>query len=284
MAYTRLAVHAPAIAAAARPGQFIAFAVGGAASGLLLRRSFSIARIGPAGTVEAVVAPVGEGTRWLTSRTAGERVDVIGPLGRPFPLPRPDESGVGPRALLVGGGYGSAPLYSLAAALHERGCHVTIALGAATEDRLYGVLEARRIADECVIATEDGSLGVTGRVTAAFDPRLDAYDVVYGCGPMAMLEAIANLAKAAGIPSYIAVEEAMACGIGVCMTCVLPVRPRRGAGATGGTPVRMIRACTDGPVFPGDAIAFELIGKPPPPAVPPPSSPSPAEPSLRATS
>jgi len=187
--------------------------------------------------------------------------------------------------LLVGGGYGSAPLYPLATALRERGCHLTIALGAATEDRLYGVLEGRRVADECVIATEDGTLGVTGRVTAAFDPRLDAYDVVYACGPMPMLEAIATLAKAAGLPSYIAVEEAMACGVGVCMTCVLPVRPKRGASGAG-TTVRMIRACTDGPVFPGDAIAFDLIGKPLPPTTPPPSAPpvsAPARP-LRATS
>ena len=269
-AYTRLAVHAPAIAATARPGQFVAFAVGGPASGLVLRRSFSIARIGPAGTIEVVVAPVGPGTRWLTARVAGDRVDVVGPLGRPFPLPVPDDAGVGPRALLVGGGYGAAPLFALAGKLRERGCHLTMALGAASEDKLYGTLEARRIADQCTFATEDGSAGVTGRVTAAFDWQLSDIDVVYACGPMAMLEAVVILAKSAGVPSYIAVEEAMACGVGVCMTCVLPVRPRRGgAGSSGagGTPVRMVRACTEGPVFPGDAVQFDLIGQPPPGSV-----------------
>ncbi len=272
--YTRLAVHAPAIAAAARPGQFVAFAVGGPASGLLLRRAFSIARIGPAGTIEVVVAAVGAGTRWLTARVAGDRVDIVGPLGRPFPLPVAAEPGSGPRALLVGGGYGAAPLFALAAALRKRGCHISMALGAASEDRLYGTLEARRIADSCVFATDDGSCGVHGRVTSAFDAALEEIDIVYACGPMPMLAAVAGLARAASVPSYVAVEEAMACGIGVCMTCVLPVRPRRGAnGSNGtaggdgsGTPIRMVRACTEGPVFPGDAVQFDLIGQPLPAA------------------
>jgi dihydroorotate dehydrogenase electron transfer subunit len=263
-AYTRIAVHAPPIVDIARPGQFVAFAVGGPASGLLLRRAFSIARVGPAGTIEVVVAPVGPGTRWLTQRVAGDRVDIVGPLGRPFPLPVAAERGHGPRALLVGGGYGAAPLFALAGALRERGCDITMALGAATEDKLYGVPEARRIADRATFATEDGSVGAAGRVTAAFDPLLSDVDVVYACGPMPMLAAVARLAGAAGVPSYIAVEEAMACGVGVCMTCVLPVRPR---GKAGSSSVRMVRACTDGPVFPGDAVQFDLIGKPLP-AVP----------------
>ncbi len=258
-AYTRLAIHAPAIAEHARPGQFVAFAVGGAASGLLLRRSFSIARVGPAGTVEVVVAPVGDGTRWLTGRVAGDRVDIVGPLGRPFPLPvKPENGRAGARTLLVGGGYGSAPLFALAAALRDRGCSVTMALGAATADRLYGTLEARRVSDECTIATDDGSAGVRGLVTAAFDPTLAHIDVVYACGPMPMLQAVAGLAKSAGIPSYIAVEEAMACGIGVCMTCVLPVRPR----GADDSQVKMIRSCTEGPVFAGELVQFDLIGKP----------------------
>ena len=271
-AYTRIAVHAPPIVDAARPGQFVAFAVGGPASGLLLRRAFSIARIGPAGTIEVVVAPVGPGTRWLTQRVAGDRVDIVGPLGRPFPLPVPAERGQGPRALLVGGGYGAAPLFALAGALHSRGCDVTMALGAASADKLYGVPEARRISDRVAFATEDGSVGVTGRVTAAFDPLLTNIDVVYACGPMAMLAAISRLAASAAIPSYIAVEEAMACGIGVCMTCVLPVKPRGTPGSAG---IRMVRACTDGPVFRGDAVQFDLIGKPPPAAGASPASPVP---------
>ncbi len=269
--YTRLAVHAPPIAEQARPGQFVAFAVGGPASGLLLRRSFSIARVGPAGTVEVVIAPVGPGTRWLTARVAGDRVDIVGPLGRPFPLPVAAPAGEGPRALLVGGGYGSAPLFALAGALRERGCHISMALGAATEDKLYGTLEGRRVSDEFTFATDDGSAGTPGRVTAAFDTSLASVDVVYACGPMPMLRAVAKLAAVAGIPSYIAVEEAMACGIGVCMTCVLPVAPRSAPGDSDRGPVRMVRACTEGPVFPGDAVQFDLIGEVLPPAASPPT-------------
>jgi dihydroorotate dehydrogenase electron transfer subunit len=132
-------------------------------------------------------------------------------------------------------------------------------LGAATSDRLFGKLEAKRISSLIAVTTEDGSDGDTGRVTDALPALLGraGSEVVYACGPMPMLAAVADIAAQAGIPSQVAFEESMACGIGVCMTCVLPV-----VGDDGRT--RMVRACLEGPVFRGDRVRFDAVGSVPP--------------------
>ncbi len=260
-AYHHLTLLAPGIPEATRPGHFVAVAVGGQSTGMLLRRAFSIHKVtegGPnGGTVEIVVAAHGPGTRWLTERRRGDKVDVIGPLGRPFTLPREPVA-----CVLVAGGYGAAPLFALSEQLRARGCRVDMVLGAASEDRLYGVLEAKRTSASVTVTTDDGSAGIRGRVT---DPlpeiiRASGADVVYACGPMAMLAAVASVAAAQGAHSQCAVEEAMACGIGVCMTCVLPVR-----GADGVT--RMVRSCTEGPVFRGGDVRWADVGTVPPDAL-----------------
>jgi dihydroorotate dehydrogenase electron transfer subunit len=247
-AYTELTFAAPEIADRAEPGQFVAFAIGGATSALLLRRSIALASAGD-GVVTVVVAPHGPGSTWLAGLQVGERVDVIGPLGRPFPLPDP-----GTPALLVGGGYGAAALVGLAARLRDAGSTVAAVTGAASADRLCSVDELDAVADPVAVTTDDGSAGRAGRVTVAVDELIGDAGVVYACGPMAMLRAVAEAATAAGIPSYVAVEESMACGIGVCMTCVLPV-----IGDDGRT--RFSRSCTEGPIFGGDRVRFGDVGR-----------------------
>jgi dihydroorotate dehydrogenase electron transfer subunit len=161
--------------------------------------------------------------------------------------------------VLVGGGYGSAPLVFLAEHLRARGCRVDIVLGASTEEKLFGVLEAKRIASTVTITTDDGSLGESGLVTDPLRGVIEraASDVVYACGPMGMLAAVADVAAEAGVHSQCAVEESMACGIGVCMTCVLPV-----IGDDGIT--RMLRSCVEGPVFRGDRVRWQDVGTIPP--------------------
>jgi dihydroorotate dehydrogenase electron transfer subunit len=133
-AYHHLTFVAPAVAELARPGQFVAMAVGGDTSANLLRRCFSIHKVSPSGahggTVDVVVAARGPGTRWLTDLGTHSEVSIIGPLGRGFPVPTDPVA-----CVLVGGGYGSAPLFWLAEVLRERGCHVEMVLGAATQDR-----------------------------------------------------------------------------------------------------------------------------------------------------
>ncbi len=246
-AYVELRLAAPEIAERAQPGQFVAFAVGGETSGLLLRRSIAISTAVD-GVVTVVVSAAGPGSTWLTQRRPGDVLDVVGPLGRPFPAPP-----AGARALLVGGGYGAAALVGLALQLVAGGHEVAVVAGAAGVDRLCSVRELTELAGTVAITTDDGSAGRQGRVTAATAELLSGVGVVYACGPMPMLKAVAGQATAAGVPSYVAVEESMACGIGVCMTCVLPVIGEDGL-------TRLSRSCTDGPVFGGDRVRFDDVG------------------------
>ena len=249
-----LTLTAPGIAELTRPGHFVALAVGGAESSMLLRRAFSIYSVQSrgvyGGTLEIVFATHGKGTEWLAKLHRHDQVDIVGPLGRPFALPKEPVS-----CVLVAGGYGSAPMFSLADALRARGCRVDVVLGASTEGKLFGVLDAKRIAATLTITTDDGSLGEKGRVTDVLGSVMDRTnaEVVYACGPMAMLSSVAAVAAERGAYSQCAVEEAMACGIGVCMTCVLPV-----IGDDGVT--RMLRSCVDGPVFRGDRVRWDEVG------------------------
>ena len=252
-AYHHLTFVAPGLAELARPGQFVALAVGGATSANLLRRCFSIHKVSPSGTyggtVDVVISAVGAGTEWLSTLRAHDEVDIVGPLGRPFPLPTEPVA-----CVLVGGGYGSAPLFWLAEALRERGCHVEMVLGAATESKLFGVLEARRYADGVTVTTDDGSTGTKGWVSDVLPAviRRTSAAVVYGCGPMGMLKSITDVATAEGAVAQVAVEESMACGVGVCMTCVMPVTGKDGA-------TRMVRSCVEGPVFRGDRVRWDAF-------------------------
>jgi dihydroorotate dehydrogenase electron transfer subunit len=251
-AYYAMTVVAPPIAARFKPGQFLAVAVGGPQSSMLLRRAFSIHDVRPdhGGTVEFIFAAHGPGTRWLAERRSRDVLDVTGPLGRPFPVPRDPAA-----CLLVGGGYGSAPLFALAAKLRDRRCTVDFLLGAASGDRVFGALTARRTGRTATITTEDGSLGGRGLVTDMLGQVIQQArtDVIYACGPMPMLRQVTLLARRWDLPVLAAVEEAMACGIGVCMTCVLPV-----IGSDGIT--RMVRSCVDGPVFRGEQIRWDDVG------------------------
>lgn len=266
-AYHRLTFVAPGVAELASPGQFVALAVGGDTSANLLRRCFSIHKVSSTptvtasgtkgGTVDVVVAARGAGTRWLTDLRAdcADQVSLIGPLGCGFPLPETPVA-----CVLVGGGYGSAPLLWLAAELRKRSCRVEMVLGAATQDRLFGVAEARsarrasQVTDGVTVTTDDGSVGVKGRVSDVLSDVLagSGAQVVYGCGPMQMLKSITDIATAHGAIAHVAVEESMACGIGVCMTCVMPVT--RSDGLT-----RMARSCVEGPVFRGDRIRWDAF-------------------------
>jgi dihydroorotate dehydrogenase electron transfer subunit len=253
-AYHVLSLTAGNIPELTRPGQFVALAVGGDDGAMLLRRAFSIHKVASrgvyGGTVDIVFAVNGKGTKWLSERHRHDAVGIVGPLGRPFALPRQPVS-----CVLVAGGYGSAPMFMLADHLRARGCRVDVVLGASTEDKLFGVLDAKRIAASLTLTTDDGSVGERGQVTDVRPDvlrRTDA-DVVYACGPMPMLAAVSAVATEHGAHAQCAVEESMACGVGICMTCVLPV-----IGDDGVT--RMVRSCTDGPVFRGDRVRWDDVG------------------------
>ena len=253
-AYHSLTFVAPDMAERANPGQFVSLAVQG--NGTLLRRPFSIyavSRHGPwAGTIEIVFDAVGPGTEWMSTLVKHDIVDMVGPLGRAFPIP---QQPVG--CLLVGGGYGAAPLLYLAQRLQQENLRVDMILGAATQERLFAAIEAKRLATSALFTTDDGTFGTQGRVTDVMDRVLDTGNVgaVYACGPMPMLQAVATVAKRRRVAVQVAVEEAMACGIGVCMTCVVPYK-KDGQ-------VVNVRSCVEGAVLNGRKIAWDHVGPQP---------------------
>jgi dihydroorotate dehydrogenase electron transfer subunit len=247
-AYHALTLLAPRIAGQARPGQFVHLLAGEDRS-FPLRRPFSIHRV-DGGTVEVVFDVVGAGTRALARLRPHDVVDVLGPLGRPF-TPPPAPTG----CLLVGGGYGTAPLFFLATELRVRRCRVHFVLGAATAGRLLDPMEAERLGHGLTVTTDDGSAGHRGLVTDPLGGLLatTGAERVYACGPMPMLAAVSRLAGAAGVPCQVAIEEQMACGTGICFSCVVPLGPGK---------TRMARSCLEGPVFEGTAIAWAELGYP----------------------
>ena len=233
-----------------RPGNFVAISVGGSQSALILRRAFAIYRAidkGPmGGSIELVIAPHGEGSKWLCSRIVGDFVDLIGPLGTAFGIPTTNAN-----TMLIGGGYGSAPLFALAELLKNRGCRVDMVLGASTASKIYAPLEGKRSVSSLTLTTDDGTTGIHGQISEAI-PRLIrefGTEVIYSCGPMGMLAAIAKIADEFDLAHQCAVEEAMACGIGVCMTCVVPIKHEDG--------IKMVRTCIDGPVMDGAEIIWD---------------------------
>ena len=253
--YHQILISVGELVSQCKPGNFVAISVGGPNSRMVLRRAFAISRTTTSpqygGAIELIVAPFGSGSSWLCGLAEGEQIDITLPLGTAFGIPTTSVN-----ALLVGGGYGSAPLFGLAEVLKERGCRVDMLLGASTGSKIYAPLEGKRSVNSLRIFTEDGSMGETGRITAPIAQLVSELkiDVVYSCGPMAMLKAISEILSGGDVVHQCAVEEAMACGIGICMTCVLPVKDETGK-------INNLRSCIDGPVMDGAAIEWDLVGK-----------------------
>jgi len=254
-AYHQIIIGVGPHVASVRPGNFIAIRVGGEDSRMVLRRAFAISRVSEStsfgGTLELIIAPHGSGSRWLCAQQEGIELDVVLPLGKAFGIPTHPVN-----ALLVGGGYGSAPLFGLAEVLRERGCRVDMLLGASTGHKIYAPMEGKRAVSSLKIYTEDGSMGEMGRVTSPISELIGegSVDVIYSCGPMGMLEAISRLVEGSDVVHQCAVEESMACGIGICMTCVLPVRKGDGS-------IVNLRSCIDGPVMDGADVCWDQVGR-----------------------
>ena len=253
--YHQLIINIGDLAQLCKPGNFVAISVGGETSGMVLRRAFAISRVSTSttfgGTMELIVAPHGQGSRWLCALLEGATLNLVVPLGTAFGIPTEPV-----QVLLVGGGYGSAPLFGLAEVLNARGCRVDMLLGASTAGKIYAPMEGKRAVNSLRIYTEDGSMGQMGRVTDPIASLINDMDiaVIYSCGPMAMLSAINAITSQSDVIHQCAVEESMACGIGICMTCVLPVADETGA-------VSMLRSCIDGPVMDGAYVQWDKVGQ-----------------------
>lgn len=224
------------------PGQFFHVRVG---EGLdhVLRRPISLSEAVADRRFALVYRVVGAGTRWLAGRRPGSALDVLGPLGRGFPL-HPGDG----RVLVIGGGVGVPPLIQLAREVRRRGVEVTAVVGF-REARDVMLVDELAALGPVRLLTEDGSAGMPGRVTDALEEDLlRGADRFYACGPSPMLQAVQG--KLSGhLPGYLSLEERMGCGIGVCMGCVHLLR------RADGSPVYR-RVCADGPVFPAEEVAF----------------------------
>jgi len=252
--YHQIILNIGDLAAVCKPGNFVAISVGGDTSRMVLRRAFAISRVATnatfGGTMELIVAPHGQGSKWLCAQQEGELIDIVAPLGTAFGIPTEPVP-----VLLVGGGYGSAPLFGLAEVLNARGCRVDMLLGASTASKIYAPMEGKRAVNSMRIFTEDGSMGQQGRVTDPIPEIINDLKiaVIYSCGPMPMLSAITKISDQYEVVHQCAVEESMACGIGICMTCVLPVAQADGT-------ISNLRSCIDGPVMDGSLVQWDQVG------------------------
>lgn len=230
-----------------QPGQFLNFAVSSTGSyDPLLRRPFSLHRRFANGDCSIVYRVVGRGTGALARLQPGDTVDVLGPLGRGFTHIEGSK-----RPVLVGGGVGVPPVLFWAQQGLAEYTEVKALLGFGTASLAFGQSEFEELGIEAQVATVDGTLGHKGFVTELLEPLLTAGEVdgVYACGPKPMLAAVASLTEAAGIPAQFAFEEVMGCGVGVCLSCVIPIRTADG--------VVYQRVCREGPVFSADEVSFD---------------------------
>jgi len=254
-----LRLQAPRCAAAALPGQFAHVTV---ASRLPLRRPISIMRVDPdQGWVELLYKAVGEGTRLLAKRSPGELLNIMGPIGQSFTVTQA-------RPLLIGGGVGMPPMIFLAESLRNSGRQPFVILGSevpfpfqpAPSRIMIPGLGANVIASmplledwdiPCRLASQQDFPGThQGYVTDLARQWLDTLDDsglaetgLYACGPHPMLEAVVQVARDYGLPVQVSLEEYMACGVGGCAGCTVPVETAEG--------LKMKRVCVDGPVFDG---------------------------------
>ncbi|MEW6744360.1 MAG: dihydroorotate dehydrogenase electron transfer subunit [Planctomycetota bacterium] len=198
---------------------------------------------------------LGRGTRLLAAAARGDRIHIIGPLGKGFPAPADDG-----RIILVAGGVGIPPLYLRAAELMaqdpQRGARSVLLFGAADRGRLYLREEIESLGLPCRFATEDGSWGLRGRVDRLLEDELSrsgsAVSQILACGPHPMLRAVSRVAHHRGLRCYVSLETHMGCGFGVCNGCAVKVRDSdRPEG------FRYDRACRDGPVFDHAALVWE---------------------------
>jgi dihydroorotate dehydrogenase electron transfer subunit len=252
--YCVLALSAPAIAAAALPGQFVMVRT---AQGTdpLLRRPLSIFEVlrrpdGTAHGLSLLIKRLGPGTSRLYALSAGDRLPCLGPLGHPFAVATPPCE-----AWMIAGGVGLAPFASLTEALRASGTAVVLYYGGRTAADLFYLDWFTDRGVRVVLATEDGSLGERGRVTDPLGHDLAATPadqpvMLYACGPEPMLKAVAQLAAASGRPSQVSTERIMGCGLGGCYSCVVLVHDESGS-------AHYVRSCVNGPVFNGDDLVWE---------------------------
>lgn len=243
-------IEIPQIANRAKPGQFVHIRVSDN-SDPLLRRPISLHRIDKEkGSVYLLYQVVGRGTELMSHFVPGQKVDLMGPLGNGFTLPEAEN------VTVIGGGIGVAPLFPLLSLLIEAGKKITVIFGARNKDYLLGIELVREMGLDIHTATDDGSVGHHGFVTDIFSQENQKIkpDYVYACGPEPMLAKVTEIAKVAGIPGEVSLEERMGCGVGACLSCVCKIKTVNDNG------FKYKKVCQDGPVFNLQEVIFHGQG------------------------
>lgn len=238
--FRKLRIDAKPILKNIRPGQFVHIRV---SNGLkpFFRRPFSACRAKK--YLEIFYEVVGNGTRILASKNKGDSLDVLGPLGTPFSMPPKGTRQI----VLIAGGIGLAPMLILSDALAAKKCELILLYGGRTGGHVYSMREFKENGCKVLIATEDGSAGIKGRVSALFseiDPD-PATTFIYTCGPRPMMAVVQDFARRHGLKGEASCEEVMACGTGICLGCAIE------------TTKGFKTVCNDGPVFDLDEVIFD---------------------------
>jgi dihydroorotate dehydrogenase electron transfer subunit len=255
----RIRLAAPELARVIRPGQFLMMRIPGTTDPLL-GRPFALydtvldASDQPA-MVDIVYLVVGKMTRRLEALRPADRLEIWGPLGNGFP-----ELDGKNHVVLVAGGIGQTPFLAYARELlggrgyggrpaHRAVQRVSLCYGLRTADLAAGIEDFRQAGAEVHLASDDGSLGFRGLVTQLLE-RQEPPDHFVGCGPEPMLRALMAVARRWNVPCHLSLETPMACGIGICFSCVTPVKT--------GTGWDYRRVCVDGPIFDADCLAWDV--------------------------
>jgi len=243
--YRVLTLNLPGVAGAALPGQFVHLRIS-SLHDAVLRRPFSIYKVDDQ-HLSILYKSIGRGTATMMFLNSGDSVSIIGPLGNGFPLTLQ----TGGTPVLIAGGYGVAPLYFLARKLARRGL---LFVGGATAVDILLAEDFKAIGWEVRIATDDGSLGDKGLVTAPLDVWLKAggdklRPEFYACGPNGMLKAVGDRAIKGNWKAWLSLDRHMGCGVGACLACVQKVR-------LSGQET-LARVCKDGPIFESREVIWE---------------------------
>lgn len=236
-----ITVASDRISASARPGQFVNIKCGGPDA--YLRRPISICGINrEKGTFDMGIQVRGKGTELVCCLKEGDPIDIMGPLGKGFSLRREDG-----QIAVVGGGIGIFPLLQL---LYEHPAkHKTALLGYKNKNSVILEDKFRASSDKLSVATDDGSYGLKGFVTALLDVRKEKVDRVFICGPTPMMKRCVEICRANGIASEVSMEQRMGCGIGACLVCACRT--------VKGGDWNYAHVCKDGPVFDGENVIFD---------------------------
>ncbi len=231
--------HAPDLAKEVRPGQFVHIRT---SDGMepFFRRPFSVYRAQD--QVEIFYEAVGPGTKQLAQKKRGDELDVLGPLGTPFVMPPPETKQV----VMIAGGIGVAPMLILSDVLKKKKLELMLLYGGRTRGHVYPLQEFKDNGVKVLIATDDGSVGVKGRVTKLFEKinKNPGSTFLYTCGPNPMMAAVQEFAVEHKLRGQAACEEIMACALGACLGCSIQ------------TTHGYKTVCYDGPAFNLDEVMF----------------------------